>query len=99
MNFNVKSCALSTKFSNQFFFNNFLDSRTHGLVRKPDQIYISNKVITRSIICYAPVLPRGECSPPGKFRQEKYQKGDQGKNRQKFTPPPPRKFRREKSQR
>ncbi len=27
------------------------------------------------------------CSPPGKFRREKYQRGDQGKNRHKFTPP------------
>ncbi len=54
MNFNIKSCVLSTKFSNEFFFNNFLDSWTHGLVLKPDEICISNKVITRtSVIWYA----------------------------------------------
>jgi hypothetical protein len=41
------------------------------------------------------VLPEGGVAPPGKFRREKYQRGDQGKNRQKFTPPPPGKFRRE----
>jgi hypothetical protein len=43
-------------------------------------------------------MPRGGCwgcSPPGKFRREKYQRGDQGKNRQKLTPPPG-KFRPEK---
>jgi hypothetical protein len=33
------------------------------------------------------VLPRRGCSPPQKFRRQKYERGDQEKNQHKFTPP------------